>query len=115
MISERDYMKRRSGEESDADAVTPPTTNVPRRTADSFDIFAGVEKQALTPQTPPTKVSDDSKTGNSARTVVSSAALAGGQPELPLNRLPAKHPRFFWYAAAAILGIIICILLGGKL
>ena len=44
---------------------------------------------------------------NSARLLGATAPLAAGQEELPLNRFLAKYPRFFWYAAIAILGIII--------
>jgi hypothetical protein len=107
MIWERDYMRRRS------DAAD--TTHTEGSTSDPIDIFAGLERQPLHSQAPPAKASDDSKSGNSARTLVSSAPIAAGQPELILNRLLAKHPRFFWYAAIAILGITIGILLGRKL
>ena len=98
-------MKRRPDGNGDADdADTGPV-----------DIFAGLQRQPLPPQAPPNKVSDDSKTGDSERTFGSSAPLAASQPELPLNRLLAKYPRLFWYAAIAILGVIIGILLGSKL
>jgi hypothetical protein len=80
-----------------------------------INIFSGVELQPLAPQAPPAKASDDSKGGNSARPLGSTTPLAAGQQELLLNRLLAKHPRFFWYVAIAILGIIIGILLGRKL
>ena len=113
MIWERDYMKRRSGAKSDADAAD--TTHTEGSASDPTDIFAGVERQDLNFQASPTKASNDSKTGNAGRTLGSSAPPATGQPEMPLNRLLAKHPRFFWYVAIAILGIIIGILLGTKL
>ncbi|HTA95086.1 MAG TPA: hypothetical protein VK769_03080 [Verrucomicrobiae bacterium] len=105
MIWERDYMRRRSDAKGDADAAD---------TTDPTDIFAGIQQQPLHSQAPPT-ASDDSKTRNSVITLGSSVPQAAGQPELPLNRLLAKYPRFFWYAAIAILGIIIGILLGRKL
>jgi hypothetical protein len=113
MIWDRDYMKGRPGEKGEANA--PDTTDTEGSASDPVDIFAGVPRQPLHSQVPPIRASDDSKTSNSARTLGSSAPLAAGQPELLLNRLLAKYPRFFWYAAMAILGIIIGILLGRKL
>jgi len=113
MIWERDYMKRRSGAKGDTDAAD--TTHTEGSASDPTDIFAGVERQALHSQAPPAKASNDSKTGNSGRTLSSSAPPATDQPEILLSRLLNKHPRFFWYAAIAILGIIIGILLGRKL
>ena len=112
MIWERDYMKWRSGAKSEADAAD--TTHAEGSMSDPIDIFAGVQRQPLPSQTPSTRASDNSMTGNSLRALGSSAPLTN-QPELPLNKLLAKYPRFFWYAAIAILGIVIGILLGRKL
>ena len=106
-------MKRRFDAKSDADAGD--TSHTEGSASDPIDIFAGVARQPLPSQTPPTKASDDSKTGNSAPTFGPSAPRSGDQAELPLDRLLAKHPRFFWYVAIAFLGIIIGILLGRKL
>jgi hypothetical protein len=114
MIWERDYMRRRSDAKGDANAAD--TAHAEGSASDGpIDIFAGLQRLPLHSQPPSTKASDDSKTGNSARTLGSSVPLATGQPELLLNRVLAKHPRFLWYAAIAILGIIIGILLGRKL
>jgi len=110
MLWERDYMKRRSG--TGGDSGVSATIHAQGAASDPVDIFDGVERQALTSQTPTARPSDDSKTVNSARALSSSAPLATNQPEPPLNRLLAKHPRFFWYAGIAILGIIIGLLLG---
>ncbi len=113
MIWDRDYMKWRYGEKGDADA--PDTANTEGSASGPADIFAGVPRLPLHSQAPPTRASDDSKTGNSARTLGSSSPPAPVQPELLLNRLLAKYPRLFWYTAIAVLGIIIGILLGRKL
>jgi len=113
MIWERDYMKQRSGAKGDTDAAD--TAHSQGSASDHIDIFEGVERQDLPPQAPPTSASGDFKINNSSRTSDSSAPLVTGQPELPLNRLLAKYPRFFWYAAIAILGIVIGILLGKNL
>jgi hypothetical protein len=111
MIWERDYMKWRSGAQGDPDG----TAHTEGTASDPVDIFAGLQRQDISSQAPPIKATDDLKSGNLARPLGSSPPLASGQSELPLNQLLAKYPRFFWYAAIAILGIIIGILLGRKL
>ncbi|HEY3763125.1 MAG TPA: hypothetical protein VGN23_15370 [Verrucomicrobiae bacterium] len=105
MLWERDYMRRRHSENADADAAE--TIHVRASAPEPTDIFAGVQMHDLHAQTPSPKASDDSKTDNSGRSLSSPAP----QSELPVNWLLAKHPRFFWYIAIAILGIIIGFLL----
>ena len=106
-------MRRRSEETGGAGASdTAHTEDSPPGPA---DIFEGVKRLPIHSQSPASRALDDSKKGNSGRTLVSSAPQATGQSELLLNRLLAKHPRFFWYAAIAVVGIIIGILLGKKL
>lgn len=79
-------MKRRSDAKSGADAADISHTE--GSASDPVDMFAGVERQPLTSQAPSTKASDGSKTGDSARSLGSTAPLAAGQPELPLESRP---------------------------
>ena len=113
MIWDRDYMKWRPEERGDAGA--PDATHTEGSAPGPVDILAGVPRQPLHSQAPLTTASDGSKIGNSPRTLGSSAPSAAGQADLLLNRLLAKYPRFLWYVAIAILGIIIGMLLGRKL
>ena len=114
MIWERDYMKRRSDAKSDADAFDAGHTEA--SAPEPIDIFAGVERQPLSSQVSPTKASSDNlKATHPAHSLSAPADQAVGQQELLLNRLLAKYPRLIWYAAIAVVGIIVGILLGKNL